>query len=67
MTLLERIQARLCAEDSCKRGPAYPGQRYCADHALRWVPGGRVDRQPEWLRRMNEKGLPAKDYTRSAA
>ncbi len=43
MTLLERIQARLCAADGCRRGAAYPGQRYCSEHALTWL--------PEWRRR----------------
>lgn len=43
MTLLERIQANLCAEDGCKRAPAYEGQRYCEAHRVRWV--------PEWRKR----------------
>jgi hypothetical protein len=41
MTLLERIQARLCAEADCKRAPAYPGQRYCETHRERWTPTWR--------------------------
>lgn len=36
MTLLERINARLCREPGCKRAPAYPDQAYCADHRVRW-------------------------------
>jgi hypothetical protein len=44
MNLLERIQARLCAEPDCKRAPAYPDQRYCAEHRVRWM--------PEWRRNL---------------
>lgn len=53
MTLLERINARLCKEPGCKRAPAYPDQAYCADHRVKW--------QAAWMR-----NLAAKDMTRAA-
>lgn len=49
MTLLER--ERLCAYEGCKRHPAYPDQRYCAEHRVKWV--------PEWRRRLTAKDLTA--------
>ncbi len=41
MTLLERMQARLCREPGCKRAPAAPDQAFCESHRLPWKPGWR--------------------------
>lgn len=57
-----------CVVAGCERAPVFPDQSRCEVHRLRWrvIEGGRPDK-PEWLRRMQRVGLPAKDYTGSAA
>jgi hypothetical protein len=57
---------RKCRFTDCLRDPVFPDQPFCEAHRLRFVATAPV-RQPEWLRRMHDKGLPAKDMTRSAA
>lgn len=58
----------LCRYDGCRRAAASPNQARCRDHALRWVPSAPVERtEPEWMRRRRTIGLPAKDYSGSAA
>jgi hypothetical protein len=53
---------RVCGSLGCKRAPAFPGQRFCETHRLRWTPQATV---PEWVRRAQAHRLPAK--IRSAA
>lgn len=57
-----------CVFVGCERAAIRDGNR-CSDHQLRWIPGAAVDapRKPEWVRRRETVGLPAKDFTRSAA
>jgi hypothetical protein len=50
VTLSEAL--RRCAAEGCKRAPAYPDQRFCAEHRVRW--------EPEW-----RKHLRAKDLTQA--
>ncbi len=59
----------LCRFEGCRRQAAYPGQARCAEHRLRWVAGQSPEppRQPAWVQRMESQGLPAKDYSGSAA
>lgn len=73
MTLTERIQAQECAVVSCNEARV-TDSLVCANHLnemfrnrLDRTPEGFVPRQPEWLRRKNDIGLPPKDMTRSAA
>lgn len=56
-----------CTFEGCDRKPAFPDQARCEVHRLRWVAGQPAERRPEWLRRRDEQGLPAKDYTGHAA
>jgi hypothetical protein len=53
---------KTCTFEGCERAPVYPDQSRCEIHRLRWV-SEPVQRQPEWLRRKQEMGLPAKDYS----
>lgn len=58
----------LCRYDGCRRAAASPDRARCREHALRWLPGASVERhEPEWVRRRRTIGLPAKDYSGSAA
>ncbi len=50
MTLTERIAARLCKVEGCKRERTHPDQPTCAAHRLAWAPAWR-------------KGLTARDET----
>lgn len=50
-----------CAEPGCKRQPAYPDQRFCEAHRLRWLPKPRT---PAWVERL---ALNAKDFSGRAA
>lgn len=57
-----------CTFEGCTRTPRFPDQSRCEQHRLRWIPGNSPEaRKPEWLRRMDERGLPAKDFTGHAA
>lgn len=47
MTLLERIQARLCHEPGCRREPRYPDLAFCDEHRVRWLPGRRLKARDE--------------------
>lgn len=59
---------KTCTFEGCERAPVYPDQNRCEDHRLRWLVSEPAEqRQPEWLRRKNEIGLPAKDMTGHAA
>jgi len=51
-----------CREPGCKRQPAFPGQGFCREHALRWTPGAPVEREPmsPFVQRALAGKLPAK-------
>jgi len=57
-----------CRFEACTN-EALPNQSRCDAHRLRWLPGKPVELvpEPEWMRRRRTDGLPAKDYSRSAA
>ncbi len=61
MTLLERIAARQCAEDGCRRAPMSQSTNRCADHRLRWTPGQSVS---PWVQRIREGQGVAKEISR---
>lgn len=59
-----------CQTPNCTRKVPYQGHAYCDEclaHVLRTGRPPEIARQPEWLRRMEREGLPAKDWTKSAA
>lgn len=47
-----------CYIEACRRSRK-PGHRFCADHEGAVI----VRRQPEWIRRMLEGKLPAKELS----
>jgi hypothetical protein len=44
MSLSDRINARLCKVEGCRRERVYPDQPTCADHRVKWM--------PEWRRHL---------------
>lgn len=59
-----------CQTPNCQRAVPAEGHRFCNDCFAAVLRTGRppeIAPMPEWLRRMHEVGLPAKDLTRTAA
>ena len=60
------MQPSECRIEGCRRERVRDAL-YCREHLNDAWMNRLPDREPEWLRRMREQGLPSKDYTRSAA
>lgn len=65
MSLLERIRAHECAVIDCQRERVRDAL-FCREHLNDAWANRLPEREPAWIARMREKGLPAKEMTRAA-